>query len=112
MSDLSRRAFAESLALATLAPLLGTRPESIRLGTWAAEASPLETAAPGKLALALTGAIRAQYGARLSAKDLKTIAGQIQTGLERVDRLRKVELANGDEPDFVFRAVRAPATPP
>ena len=112
MSDLSRRSFAESLALAALAPLIGVRPESIRLRTWHAVAPPLGADPPGKLAQALTCAIKAQYGARLSAKDLKTIASQIQTGLERVDRLRKVELANGDEPDFVFSAVRrAPPVP-
>jgi hypothetical protein len=63
-------------------------------------------APPGALAQALTGVIRSQYGSRLSAKDLKTIAGQIQTGLERIDQLRKVQLTNGDEPDFVFSASR------
>jgi hypothetical protein len=110
--DLSRRSFAESLALAALAPLIRLRPESIRLGRWHAGAPHLGTEAPGKLAQALTDAIQAQYGARLSAKDLETIASQIQTGLERVDRLRKVELANGDEPDFVFAVVRAAPPPP
>jgi hypothetical protein len=97
MSEISRRSFAESLAAAALAPLIGAPPESIRLAPWTAgtrESSPDPTA----LAKALTEVIRAQYGRRLSSGDLATIARQIQAGLERVDQLRKVELANGDEP--------------
>jgi hypothetical protein len=55
--------------------------------------------------------IRAQYGSRLSPKDLSTIAQQVQNGLERVDQLKKVDLANGDEPDFVFTPSRLPLGP-
>ena len=105
MSDISRRSFAESLAAAALAPLIGVRPESIRLARWRAGARGVSKD-PTALAKALTELIRAQYGARLSSGDLATIARQIQTGLERVDQLRKVELANGDEPDFLYAAVR------
>ena len=106
MSELSRRSFAESLAVAALAPLIGVRPEAIRFGTWSAPAShPVLDA--GSLAKALAEVIRRQYGSRLSAEDLTTITRQIQAGLERIDQLRKVELANGDEPDFVFSAFRS-----
>jgi hypothetical protein len=63
---------------------------------------------PGALARALAEAIRAQYGARLEAGDLDTITRQIQASLERAEQIRKVELANGDEPDFVFSAAPAP----
>ena len=106
MSSLSRRAFAESLALAALTPLIPTSSAPTSFGSWHASVPDPEVAPPGALAQALTGVIRSQYGSRLSAKDLKTIAGQIQTGLERIDQLRKVQLANGDEPDFVFSAYR------
>ncbi|HET6795838.1 MAG TPA: hypothetical protein VFH40_01660 [Gemmatimonadales bacterium] len=106
MSSLSRRAFAESLALAALTPLLPTLSAPASFGPWDAAVPDPEVAAPGALAQALTGVIRSQYGSRLSAKDLNTIAGQIQTGLERIDQLRKVKLTNGDEPDFVFSASR------
>lgn len=102
MSDLSRRVFAESLALGALAPLLNASPGGIRLADWTSASSSETTKPAGALAQALTQAIRAQYGSRLSAKDLRTIAQQIQVGLERVDQLRKVKLSNGDEPDFVF----------
>jgi hypothetical protein len=111
VSHLSRRSFAESLAVSALAPLIGMRPETIRLASWSPASSELGDE-PGAIAKALAEVIRRQYGARLSAKDLATVTGQIQTGLDRVDQLRKVELTNGDEPDFVFSAVRnSPPTP-
>lgn len=112
MNGLSRRSFAESLALAALAPLIGVRPEAIRLAGWSPAAFSEVLDDPGVLAEALAEVIRRQYGSRLSAEALATITRQIQTGLDRVDLLRKVELANGDEPDFVFSAVRnAPPAP-
>jgi hypothetical protein len=102
VTALSRRTFAESLALAALAPVLGVSPE--RIGTLKWRGDQAELAPPGALAKALTQAIRAQYRSRLSAQDLATISQQIQSGLERLEKLRKVSLANGDEPDFVFTA--------
>lgn len=112
MSGLSRRSFAESLALAALAPLLGVQPHEIRLPAWSGAGINGVADDAGALAKALAEVIRRQYGARLSAADLETITGQIQAGLERVERLRKVELANGDEPDFVFSAFRGPLPAP
>ena len=106
MSSLTRRAFAESLAVAALTPLLPAVSAPTTFGPWDAAVPEPEGAPPGALAQALTGVIRSQYGSRLSAEDLKTIAGQIQTGLERIDQLRKVQLTNGDEPDFVYSASR------
>jgi hypothetical protein len=94
-----------------LAPLIGARPESIRLAQWETTLPPGAVAEPGALAKALTEVIRAQYGSRLSPKDLSTIAQQIQNGLVRVDQLKKVNLANGDEPDFVFMPSRPPPEP-
>jgi len=111
VSHLSRRSFAESLAVAALAPLIGARPETIRLGGWSPTAFPDAGEDPGAIAKALAEVIRRQYGSRLSANDLAIVTRQIQTGLDRVDQLRKVELANGDEPDFVFSAVRSSPSP-
>jgi hypothetical protein len=110
MSDISRRAFAESLAAAALAPLIGSPPESIRLPLWTGGAEAVR-ADPGALAKSLTEVIRAQYGSRLSSEDLAGIARQIQSGLERVDQLKKVELTNGDEPDFLLMAPRRTPRP-
>ena len=106
VSSLSRRAFAESLALAALTPLLPASSAPTSFGSCDLAVPDPEVAPPGALAQALTGVIRSRYASRLSAKDLKTIAGQIQIGLERIDQLRKVQLTNGDEPDFVFSASR------
>ncbi|HEY7612789.1 MAG TPA: hypothetical protein VH764_07335 [Gemmatimonadales bacterium] len=103
MTELSRRDFAEAIALAGLAPFLGVAPGPMRL-------PPLEPAAVEdlpSLAKALAGVIRAQYADRLTEADLATIARQIESSLERAAKVRKVALANGDEPDFVFAAVRA-----
>jgi hypothetical protein len=109
VNELTRRAFAESLAMAALAPVLGVPPGFIPVLDWSPPADPVHAPA-GALAKALVGAIRAQYGSRLSAKALTTITDQIQSGLERVERLKKVSLANGDEPDFVFSAPQSPRT--
>jgi hypothetical protein len=109
MSEMNRREFAEAVALAALAPVLGSGIGPIRwpaLGTGAASAR-LVGAEPSVLAKALAGAIRAQYGDRLSEADLAVITRQIEAGLERADKIRKATLANGDEPDFVFSAIRS-----
>jgi hypothetical protein len=103
MSEISRRDFAEAIALAGLAPLLGVGPGSrmpVLDPAVAVEDLP-------SLARALAGVVRAQYADRLSEADLATIARQIEASLERAAKVRKVALANGDEPDFVFSAVRA-----
>ncbi|HEV2085447.1 MAG TPA: hypothetical protein VGR09_10210 [Gemmatimonadales bacterium] len=97
--------------MTVLAPLIGARPESIRLAKWDTTLPLGAVGEPGALAKALTEVIRALYGSRLSPKDLSTIAQQIQNGLERVDQLKKVNLANGDEPDFVFTPSRPPLGP-
>jgi hypothetical protein len=104
VTALTRRSFAESLAVAALAPLIGVAPDTIRLAPWGGASSPAVPLGdePGALAKALAQVIRTQYGTRLTDRDLASITRQIQTGLERVDQLRKVDLANGDEPDFVF----------
>jgi hypothetical protein len=108
-----RREFAESVAMAALAPLLGVTPGALRLprpgeGPLAGAAAAASDE-PGELARALAEAIRVQYGPRLSAGDLETITRQIQASLERAEQIRKVELANGDEPDFVFSAAPPPS---
>lgn len=112
MNGVSRRSFAESLAVAALAPLIGVRPETIRLTAWTPAASLEAGDEPGAVAKALAEVIRRQYRSRLSEEDLATVTRQIQVGLDRVDQLRKVGLTNGDEPDFVFSAIRSPPPGP
>lgn len=103
---MTRRAFAERLALAAAAPFVAI---DLRWpGGSAPAATPPQQAEPSPLARALTEAIRIRYGDRLSAEDLKTIAQSIATRLEGMERLYRVALTNADEPDFVFAAFRAP----
>jgi hypothetical protein len=111
MSEMNRREFAEVVALAALAPVLGTGTGTLR---WpvanriagAAAAAGTSAPEPGAVAKALAGAIRAQYADRLSAADFAVVTRQIEAVLERAAKVRKVTLANGDEPDFVFSAIR------
>jgi hypothetical protein len=105
---LSRRDFAELLALWTAAPYIALdAPLLIPSGS---ETGSLhgaqQQAEPSPLANALAEAIRIRYGDRLSAGDLKTIAQGIETRLQGLERLYRVALANTDEPDFVFSVYR------
>jgi hypothetical protein len=109
MSEMSRRDFAESLALAALAPMLGPL-GPIRWPGGAAPAFPptgIPPHEPDALARALAEVIRVQYGGRLSEADLAVVTRQIENGLERAEKVRNVALANGDEPDFLFSAIRS-----
>ena len=113
MSEMNRREFAEAIALAALVPVLGTGAGPIRWpGTIAAGAPAAGLAAhePSALAKALAGVIRAQYGDRLGAADLAVVTRQIENRLEWAEKARKAALANGDEPDFVFSAIRSQST--
>jgi hypothetical protein len=103
---ISRRAFAERLALAAAAPFVAidvALPRGSDTGP-----TPPQQAEPSPLARALTEAIRIRYGDRLSAENLKTIAQSIASRLEGMERLYQVALTNADEPDFVFAAFRGP----
>jgi hypothetical protein len=110
---ISRREFAERLALAAAAPYVAldvassaatpgsTRPAAARA------ALPAFQAEPSPLARALAEAIRLRYGDRLSADDLKAITQGIEFRLQGVERLYRVALSNADEPDFVFSVYRS-----
>jgi hypothetical protein len=103
MTDLDRREFAGTVLLAALAPVLGIGAAPPRESWWE---SAVEQAGDDldRLAEALAEVVHVQYGDRLGPEDLKTITRQIRTSLARAEEMRKVELANGDEPDFVFSA--------
>jgi hypothetical protein len=101
----TRRSFTESLVLTALAPAVGVRPAAMIAPYCPTLVDLAEPAAPGALARALARAISSQYGARLTARELATIRGQIQSSLDRAAQIRKVDLANGDEPDFIYSAL-------
>jgi hypothetical protein len=101
----TRRSFTESLVLTALAPAFGVRPDAMIAPYAPTLVDVAESAAPGALARALARAISSQYGGRLSPGDLASITRQIQSSLERAAQIRKVDLANGDEPDFIYAAL-------
>ena len=97
---MNRRSFAESLALAALAPALGVPAEALRLdfGRLGAASFPaadaaaaLEDGSAATLALALVEIIRLEYGSRLTAGELARVAEQIQAGLDRADLIRQAD---------------------
>jgi hypothetical protein len=106
-AHLDRREFAEALALLAVAPLIGLHPTPLAPTNPGASLPAFAGAEPGAIAKALAGVIRARYGERLNEADLATITRQIEAVLERAEKIRKVPLGNGDEPDFVFTAVRS-----
>ena len=67
-----------------------------------------ETTAPavGEDARALAGIIERRFGKHLSRRQLESIARDFDGDLKALERMRQVKLANGDEPDFTFRARR------
>jgi hypothetical protein len=105
MSEMNRREFAEAIVLVGLAPLLG---EPVGWSNLAALESGAALDDPAPLAKALAGAVRAQYGDRLSEADFGVITRQIQSSLERAAKVRKVPVTNGDEPDLLFSPIRVP----
>jgi hypothetical protein len=98
----NRRSFAESLALAALAPALGVPAEALRLdfGRLGAarlpaassdSAAALEDGSAASLVLALVEIIRLEYGSRLTAAELAGVAEQIRAGLDRADLIRQAD---------------------
>ena len=111
MAKITRRTFAERLALAAAAPFVALDvelPPAPRVAGRAAAAQAPQTE-PSPLAKTLAEAIRLRYGDRLSPDDLKAVAQAIDSRLRNVDQLYKVALANADEPAFVFAVYRGPA---
>ena len=107
-NSISRRAFAERLALAAAAPfVLGDLPELTSPdATPAAPTQAQQAPEPSALAKALAEGIRLRYGDRLTADDMKTITRSIDGRLRGAERLYQAALTNADEPDFVYRVYR------
>lgn len=98
---MNRRAFAESLARAALAPALGVPVETLRLDLRGVDDPSIvsppfgpESAAEdaASLALMLVEIIRLEYGGRLTAAELAGVADQIRAGLDRADLIRRADL--------------------
>lgn len=101
MTDsISRRAFAEQLALVAAAPLIlgDLRPGESQQVPQAQE--------PSALAKSLAEGVRLRYEGRFSPEDLTTITRSIDSRLRAVERLYQTALTNADEPDFVYAVYR------
>lgn len=101
MTDsISRRAFAEQLALVAAAPLIlgDLRPQESQQTPQAQE--------PSALAKALAEGVRLRYPDRFTADELATITRSIDSRLRAVERLYQTALTNADEPDFVYAVYR------
>jgi hypothetical protein len=100
-----RRGFLKGLAAAPLAP-----------AALAPQASPSPTPAPSgheAVAEALAEAVKREFGAQLDAAELGAVRKELQSGLERAERLRQAaRLSNADEPvnRFEARPAGAPAS--
>jgi hypothetical protein len=98
----NRRSFAESVAVAALAPVLAVPAGVLRLNSRPSDAAPHRdlrgvppTAGASSLALALAEIVRLRYGGRLSGGELAAITHQIQAGLDRADLIRRAEQGRG-----------------
>jgi len=95
--EISRREFAERLALVAAAPwfLEDLKP-----------AQQQQAQEPSALAKALAEGVRLRYPDRFSADDLTAITRSIDGRLRAIERLYQTTLTNADEPDFVYSVYR------
>ena len=102
---ISRRAFAEQLALAAAAPwfLSDVPPLHVERGS-GGEAQQAQE--PSALAKALAESVRLRYPDRFTPDDLTAITRSIDGRLRAIERLYQTTLTNGDEPDFVYAVYR------
>jgi len=105
-AHISRRAFAERLALAAAAPFvladLSPEVQSVAEKANGGEAQ----AEPSALAKALAEGIRLRWPDRFTPEDLAAITRSIDGRLRGLEQLYRVPLTNGDEPDFVYAVHR------
>jgi hypothetical protein len=96
--EISRREFAERLALVAAAPWF--------LEDFKPPPQLQQTQEPSALAKALAETVRLRYPDRFTAEDLITITRSIDTRLGQIERLYTTTLTNADEPDFVYSVYR------
>lgn len=96
--EISRREFAERLALVAAAPWF--------VDDFTPPHRPQQPQEPSALAKALAEGVRLRYPDRFSADDLTAITRSIDNRLRQLERLYQTPLTNGDEPDFVYSVFR------
>jgi hypothetical protein len=112
LRHLTRREFGTAAAAAASLSLL---PAVALSSNSKLEAKPQETQTkpaqvtpepPSPEAVALAGIVKLRYGSRLDDAALQDITHSLEGGLKTAAAMRKVDLANSDEPASLFRALR------
>jgi hypothetical protein len=102
MDAISRRAFAEQLALAVATPwFMEDFPQPPTPSP-----QPQQEQEPSPLAKALAQTMNLRYPDRFAADDLAAITRSIDNRLRQIERLYQTALTNADEPDFVYAVYR------
>lgn len=110
-----RRGFLRLLALVGMSSAVGRTAVSLAADPPAKPAAAAAAAAdttavpdappePSPDARALAGIVERRYGRHLTPEQLADVTRELDGRLRLGEALRKVELANADEPDFVFGA--------
>jgi hypothetical protein len=106
MDAISRRRFAEQLALAVAAPYFVEEFPLARRERGPGGEDAQQQPEPSPLAIALAETVRLRYPDRFSADDLAAITRSIDNRLRQIERLYQTQLTNADEPDFVYAVYR------
>lgn len=117
--SLTRRTFAKTIAAAAALPMLGgavappsggdappSAPPAPGASGTGPSARPQGAQEPGATARALAQIVRERHGSRLTEEQLTAITADLERAVRRSATLRQTQLANGDEPAFVFSAYR------
>ena len=109
----SRREFLKRVAVAGVAAAVTPASELFAQTAAAPAPAAAPPAAPAAAAAAdtasdearaLAAVLEKRYGDRLSKEQWESVAGDLDGDLAAGKRLGSVKLANGDEPDFAFKA--------
>jgi len=104
-ADDGRRRFLMLMGLACASTTLAAfAPGAIAAPAMAAPAAEAEPKPPSAEARALGDAVRARWPGRLDEAQQAALVSDLDDRLEGGRALRTLPLANGDEPDFEFRA--------
>jgi hypothetical protein len=98
-SRTTRREFAKSLALVAAAPLIGA-PEA----NGGEDEKSSKDKLPDGVSEALTQIVRSRYGKYLTEEQVKEVKKSLEGRQRTAETMKKVKLANGDEPAFIFFA--------
>ena len=101
----ARRSFLKSLAAAPLLPATFAQVAPNPPQPPSPKPSPSPSDAPSPMAESLAEAARHRFGADFQPGDMDEIRKAIHGNLQAAERLRKVKLANSDEPVTLFSAV-------